>query len=223
MPRLAQRRVILFFWPMRASSWNQTSISAPADLLRAICASRSGKFFKSLGGVLVVGVMPRPGRELAEAHRPQLPAQSLLGNPDAVLLPNPLRQVDQPPAHDPMDRRDRAALDDAGEFLALGAVELGRPSWCLAIDETVRPPGIEPQHPVADCLQTDTANARRLPARAAVVNLGKRQKAPALVRVPRLLRQPPQHQRVKVFPQRDWTSHGKPPPFAMLNQIAADS
>jgi hypothetical protein len=23
-----------------------------------------------------VGVMPRPGRELAEAHRPQLPAQS---------------------------------------------------------------------------------------------------------------------------------------------------
>jgi len=45
MPRLAQRRVILFFWPMRASSWNQTSISAPADLLRAICASRSGKFF----------------------------------------------------------------------------------------------------------------------------------------------------------------------------------
>ena len=122
-----------------------------------------------------------------------------------------------------MDRRDRAALDDAGELLALGRVELGRTSRRLAIDETLRPPGIEPQHPVADRLQTDTADARRLPARAGVLNLGKRQKAPALVRVPRLLRQPPQRQRVKVFPQRICSSHGKPPPFAMLNQIAADS
>jgi hypothetical protein len=65
------------------------------------------------------------GPELTEAHRPQLPAQSLLGNPDAVLLPHPLRQVDQPPAHDPMDRRDWTALDDAGEFPALDTVELG--------------------------------------------------------------------------------------------------
>jgi hypothetical protein len=27
VPRFAQRRVILFFWPMRASSVNQTSIA----------------------------------------------------------------------------------------------------------------------------------------------------------------------------------------------------
>ena len=45
VPRLAQRRVILFFWPMRASSWNQTSILAPAAFRLAIFASRSGKFF----------------------------------------------------------------------------------------------------------------------------------------------------------------------------------
>jgi hypothetical protein len=122
-----------------------------------------------------------------------------------------------------MDRRDWTALDNTDERLALSAVELGRPSRRLAIDETVRPPGIEPQHPIAHRLQTDPADARRLPARAVVVNLGKRQKAPALVRVPCLLRQPPQRQRVKVFPQRNWSSHGKPPPFAMLNQIAADS
>ena len=150
-----------------------------------------GSFFKRLGGVLVVGAVARPGRQLAEAHRPQLPAQGLLGDPDAVLLPHPLRQIDQSPAHDTMDRRDRAALDDAGERLALGVVELGRPSRRLAIDETLRPPGIEPQHPVADRLQTDTANARRLPTRAAVVNLGKRQQAPALIRIPRLFRQTP--------------------------------
>jgi hypothetical protein len=35
--------------------------------------------------MLVVSAMARPGQELAEAHRPQLPAQGLLGNPDAVL------------------------------------------------------------------------------------------------------------------------------------------
>jgi len=39
-----------------------------------------------------------------------------------------------------MDSRDGAALDDAGEFLALGIVELGRTSRRLAIDETLRPP-----------------------------------------------------------------------------------
>ena len=82
-----------------------------------------------------------------------------------------------------MDRRDWTALDNTDERLALSAVELGRPSRRLAIDETVRPPGIEPQRPVADCLQTDTTNARRLPTRAGVVNLGKRQEAPALIRV----------------------------------------
>jgi hypothetical protein len=62
---------------------------------------------------------------------------------------------------------DRAALDDARELLALG-VEHGRSSRRLAIDETLRPPSVEPQHPVADRLQTDTANARRLPTRAGV-------------------------------------------------------
>ena len=39
--------------------------------------------------MLVVSAMARPGRELAEAHRPQLSAQGLLGNPDAV----PMRYV----------------------------------------------------------------------------------------------------------------------------------
>ena len=46
MPRLAQRRVILFFWPMRASSANQISMSSRSmPLSRAIAARRAGKFF----------------------------------------------------------------------------------------------------------------------------------------------------------------------------------
>ena len=46
LERLAQRRVILFFWPMRASSANQISIvSRSSAFLRAIASRRAGKFF----------------------------------------------------------------------------------------------------------------------------------------------------------------------------------
>ena len=43
---LGQRRAILFFWPIRASSWNQTSIlSLSIAFSRAIASKRAGKFF----------------------------------------------------------------------------------------------------------------------------------------------------------------------------------
>ena len=46
VPRLAQRRVILFFCPMRASSANQISMSLGIDgLVSAISARRAGKVF----------------------------------------------------------------------------------------------------------------------------------------------------------------------------------
>jgi hypothetical protein len=47
-PRLAQRRVILFFWPTRASSANQTSMaprSTPTS--RPISSRRAGKFLRN--------------------------------------------------------------------------------------------------------------------------------------------------------------------------------
>jgi len=46
VPRLAQRRVILFFWPMRASSANQISIVLLSTAFsRAIASRRVGKLF----------------------------------------------------------------------------------------------------------------------------------------------------------------------------------
>jgi len=46
VPRFAQRRVILFFWPMRASSENQISIvSLLTAFSRAIASRRVGKLF----------------------------------------------------------------------------------------------------------------------------------------------------------------------------------
>jgi hypothetical protein len=46
VPRLAQRRVILFFWPMRASSENQISIVLmPTAFSAAIASKRVGNLF----------------------------------------------------------------------------------------------------------------------------------------------------------------------------------
>ena len=44
-PRLAQPRVILFFCPILASSWNQISITLPLAGPSAISATAAGKFF----------------------------------------------------------------------------------------------------------------------------------------------------------------------------------
>ena len=52
----------------------------------------------------------------------QLPAERLLGDGDPKFLENPLRQIDQPPAHHAMDRSDRAIVDHAGDGLALGVM-----------------------------------------------------------------------------------------------------
>lgn len=64
------------------------------------------------------------GREFAVAQGAQLPAERLLGDRDAELLKDPLRQIDQPPAHHAVNRWDRAALDHPRDGLALGITEL---------------------------------------------------------------------------------------------------
>lgn len=52
-----------------------------------------------------------PGRQLAVAKRPQLAAQRRLGNRHGELIPQPLHQIDDPPADHAIDRRYRAALE----------------------------------------------------------------------------------------------------------------
>ena len=45
VPRRAQRLVIRFFWPTRASSWNQTSMRLPRAWCCRTPATAAGKFF----------------------------------------------------------------------------------------------------------------------------------------------------------------------------------
>src|SRR5262249_31260112 len=91
---------------------------------RGFLQAHGEAFLKSLNRALRWRMGPRSGRELAVAHGAQLPAERLLGDRDAEFLEDPLRQIDQPPAHHAMDRRDRAALDHAGDGPPLKVIEL---------------------------------------------------------------------------------------------------
>lgn len=110
-----------------------------------------------------------------------------------------------------MDRRDRPALDGGGQSLTLGIVKLGRVARRLAVDQPGRPPGVEAQNPVADRLQTDPADPRRVGAGTPVADLRKREKPARLRRVLRALRKPPQIGPVEFIPKPNRSSHGEPP------------
>ena len=83
--------------------------------------------------------MAGASRKLAIAHLAQHAAQRLLGDDDAEFLENPLPEIDDPPAHDPMNRRDRPALDERRERRAMRLIEPPLPPRRLALDQAVRP------------------------------------------------------------------------------------
>src|SRR3954454_2705452 len=120
---VGQPQRLLFFCPIRASSANQISIGLPSTAC-AISSKRAGKFFKSRHRGLALRVMARTGRELAIVHGPQLARQRLLGDRDAELLPDPLDEVDQTPAHHAVDGRNGPLLDDGLQGRAMRVGEL---------------------------------------------------------------------------------------------------
>ncbi len=173
--------------------------------------------------MFVLGMMARPSRQLAEAHGTQLPAQGLFGDRQAELVPDPLCQIDQPPANDPVDRRDWPTLDNPDKGLALRLVEPRCLTRRLAVDKTIRPCRVEPQHPVTHRLSANAANARRVAPRTAVLDRRQCQQSTALIGVLCLTRQRPNRRSVEIASKRNRRSHGKPHPFAIFNQKKADS
>ena len=87
--------------------------------------------------------MARAGRELTIAHGAYFAAQRLHGDRDAELLEDPLHEIDQSPAHDPVDRGDRAALDQLGERRPVRGVQY----WLLARRRRRRSPPPSPGSP----------------------------------------------------------------------------
>ena len=65
VPRRAQRRAILFFWPTRASSANQSSMRpGSTPFCRAISSRRAGELFKVLDRRFGLGMVTRRAESL---------------------------------------------------------------------------------------------------------------------------------------------------------------
>ena len=133
--------------------------------------------------MLVLGMVARPRGELHVAQLLQLPADIGLVERDGKFVMEPLDEIDQPPANNPMDRRGRAALDNIDQCLALRIVEPRTRLRGLAIEQAVGATGIEPQHPVPHNLKSDTTDPRGRTPAPAIVNLGQSQKASCLISV----------------------------------------
>ena len=95
-PRPRRRTRVLSRWDRRPSS-------------RPISSRRVGRLFKILDSTGGPGMMAGAGRELAITHLAQRAAESLLGDGDTKFLENPLAEINNPPAHHPMDNAPRGA------------------------------------------------------------------------------------------------------------------
>jgi len=156
-------------------------------------------------------MMARASRELAISHLAQHAAQRLLGDSDTELLENPLAEIDDPPAHDPMNRRNWPALHNRRQRRAMFVVQPRPLPRGLAIDQPVRAMRVELEHPIADDLQSDAANLRRLGARRPVVNRRQSQQPSRLRTILRSSRRRPKRTRVKISAKSNCRRHRESP------------
>jgi len=107
---------------------------------------------------LDLGMVAWPSRELPIAKGAQFAAQCLPSDADPELLPQPLAEIDQPPAHDTVDGIDRTTFDDCCQRRPMRLGQPRRRPGRLAIDQAIRSFRVEPQHPVPNDLQADIAD-----------------------------------------------------------------
>src|SRR5689334_2944477 len=153
-------------------------------------------------------------RQLAIAHRTQLAAERLVGDADPKLVPKPLTEIDDAPAHDAMHRRYRPALDRRYQPPPMNGVQTRRLTRRLAVDQSIRAIGVELQHPVPDDLSRHPANLCGLGTRRPVIDGRQRQQSAHLIGVLALARRYTDRPRVIIRAQ--WDRHGKTPRFASL-------
>ena len=95
-------------------------------------------FFKISDVIGLLAMMTGTSRELAIAHRPQFPAQREARHRQAELIPDPLRQIDEPPADNAMGGGDRASLNLLGQAGALLVVQDRSLARCFARRQSLR-------------------------------------------------------------------------------------
>ncbi len=148
------------------------------------------------------------GRELAVVHGPHLATERLLRDGQAELIPDPLHQVDQAPAHHAVDGRDGPLLEHVAQRRPLGRIQNGFATRGLSVDEPVGAVFVEAQHPVAHDLQPHPGELGRVGSGVSVVDGGERQEAPGLIGVARALGEGAQRCGIEVGAQGDGSGHG---------------
>lgn len=126
-------------------------------------------------------MMARTGRQLTVAQRPQFTAERLLRHGDLIFLPDPLAEVDDPPADHPVYSRHRAALDHGCQRRTVLIVQTRRLSWRLAVDQPLRAMRVEPEDPIPYNLQGHAADLGCLCAAASVIDHSQHQQPPDLI------------------------------------------
>ncbi len=127
-------------------------------------------------------MVARPRGKLDVAQSLQLAPHRRYVERHRKLLIEPLNQVDQPPANDAVDRRDRALLDHLHKRPALGIGEDRALAGSLAVEQAVRAARVEPQDPVSHNLKGHAPDPGSLAPAAPIVNLSQCQQPPRLVR-----------------------------------------
>jgi len=120
-----------------------------------------------------------------------------------------------------VSRRDRPGFDHLHKGTAMLIVEAGRLARRLAVQQSSRPLGVEPDHPVTHNVTPHPAHRRRIGACAAGLDRRQRQKPSSLVGVLAAPRQPAEVAGIEVATQRYGHRHGEPPQFATMSQTFA--
>ena len=117
------------------------------------------------------------GRELATAHGPRLVPQRLLADRYLELVPQPLGQIDDPPAHDTVDRRDRPRRDDLRQRVAVPVIEDRLRPRRFACHQPIWSIGVEANDPIPHNLARHAADKGCIAAAAAVQDRRNRQQS----------------------------------------------
>ncbi len=155
--------------------------------------------------------MARSGRELAIAHGSQLMPEGLLADRQLELVPQPLGQVDDPPAHDTVSGRNRPRLDDLLQRAAVPVIEDRLRPRRLACRKPFRPIRVETHHPVPHDLPRHAANESRITSAATAQDRCNRQQTAHLRPILAAPGMRPNITSTQIIPKLDRNRHRKPP------------
>src|SRR3974390_1152951 len=227
-----RRAVVSLFWPndRSACSFGRPA-SRPGTTPLSVYPERAcggfpprgwQSFFERLDriGALLVG--PRPRAHMRKAQFLQDPVHGIVENREAELLVRANDQIPGPPAYHAVDGGDWSLIYDACQKCLLLVVELTGGARRWLVDQALWTLFVGPNTPVPQRLTIHAAGLGGLFPRGPVENRRYRQQPSRLSRISCSLRQPPNRFAREVRPNRHCLSHGKRPPFAMLNHFTAD-